>query len=60
MRLLGGIANGPEANPQTRQNLALAYALAGDTEAARRVAAVDLPEAEVAANLKSLSSRSGR
>jgi len=39
------------ATPRFRQNLALAYGLAGQWEAAKRVAAIDLDQAAVAHNL---------
>jgi Flp pilus assembly protein TadD/cell division septation protein DedD len=44
-------AAGPAATPRTRQNLALVYGLAGDTEKAAAAARGDLDEASVKNNL---------
>lgn len=55
VRALTPIASGSDATPRTRQNLSLAYALAGDLDAARRIGAIDLGEDEVEANLSSLT-----
>jgi Flp pilus assembly protein TadD len=41
----------PTATARVRQNLALAYGLAGEREAAERVAGLDLDDAAVAHNL---------
>lgn len=45
------IARSPEATPKARQNLALAYALAGEWSLARVVAAADMSPADVDARL---------
>jgi Flp pilus assembly protein TadD len=45
--LLESAARGPEANGRTRQNLAFAYALSGDWQRARTVAAQDVSPAEL-------------
>jgi Flp pilus assembly protein TadD len=42
----------PAAPPQARQNLALAYGLLGNTEAAAEILARDLPKASVKDNLR--------
>ena len=49
--LLKELVNDPSATPRVRQNLALAYGLAGQFEAAAAISAIDLPEGEVASNL---------
>lgn len=49
--LLEDLARDPRATPRFRQNLALAYGLAGRTEAARQVGQVDLDPAAVQRNL---------
>jgi len=41
----------PSATPRFRQNLALAYGLAGRRDAAERIAGLDLDEASIAHNL---------
>ena len=50
--LLTEIARSPAATPKVRQNLALAYALAGQWQAARVVAAADMSPADVDARLQ--------
>ena len=40
--MLGGFANDPAAGVTSRQNLALAYGLAGDTSAAENIGRIDL------------------
>jgi Flp pilus assembly protein TadD len=50
--LLEPAARAPEANGRVRQNLALAYAIAGDWAKARIVAAQDLSPAELGARLE--------
>jgi hypothetical protein len=50
--MLEPAARAPGANGRIRQNLALAYALAGDWQKARRVAEQDLSPAEVAGRLE--------
>ena len=52
IELLERAARGPDANGRTRQNLALAYALAGDWQRARTVAAQDVSPAELGARLQ--------
>jgi Flp pilus assembly protein TadD len=47
IELLEPAARGSDANGRTRQNLALAYALAGDWQRARTVAAQDVSPAEL-------------
>jgi Flp pilus assembly protein TadD len=42
----------PAAPPQARQNLALAYGLLGNTEAAAEILSKDLPKASVQDNLR--------
>ena len=49
--LLSELVNDPSATPQIRQNLALAYGLAGNFEAARAVGAIDLPPGAVESNV---------
>jgi Flp pilus assembly protein TadD len=49
--LLEPAARAPEATPRVRQNLALAYALAGDWRRARAVAAQDVSPADLDARL---------
>lgn len=51
IQILSKLAGAPDATPRTRQNLALALGLAGDIEAARQIAAIDLPPEEVAKNV---------
>ena len=51
IQILSELAGAPNATPRTRQNLALALGLAGDIEAARQIAAIDLPPEEVAKNV---------
>jgi Flp pilus assembly protein TadD len=46
---IAGLANAP---PQARQNLALAYALLGNTNAAKQILQTDLPPASVEDNLR--------
>lgn len=46
------IAGGPSAPPQARQNLALAYGVLGNDEAASRILALDLPKASVTDDLR--------
>lgn len=46
------IARSPEASPKIRQNLALAYALAGEWNIARVIAAADMSPADVDARLE--------
>jgi Flp pilus assembly protein TadD len=46
---IAGLANAP---PQARQNLALAYALLGNTNAAKQILQADLPPASVEDNLR--------
>ncbi|HVY13374.1 MAG TPA: tetratricopeptide repeat protein, partial [Alphaproteobacteria bacterium] len=50
--VLEPVAKDPSATAQQRQNLALAYGLAGRDEDARAIALQDLPPAAVANNLK--------
>ena len=50
--LLTEIARSPAATPKVRQNLALSYALAGQWQAARVVAAADMSPADVDARLQ--------
>ncbi|HEV2816732.1 MAG TPA: SPOR domain-containing protein [Allosphingosinicella sp.] len=50
--LLEDAARAPGATPRTRQNLALAYAIAGDWRRARAVAAQDLSPAELPARME--------
>ena len=45
------IVDGPAATARARQNLAVAYGLAGDVDAARRLAQLDLQPDDVASNL---------
>lgn len=49
--LLTQVARSPEASAKVRQNLALAYALAGQWQLARAVAAADMSPADVDARL---------
>lgn len=49
--LLKELVNDPHATPRIRQNLALAYGLSGNFEAAAAIAAIDLPEGQVAGNV---------
>ncbi len=49
--MLERAAQDPAATPRIRQNLALAYGLAGQRDAAERMAGLDLDEAAVANNL---------
>lgn len=46
------IAGATNAPPQARHNLALAYGVLGNNEAARRILSLDLPKATVADNLR--------
>jgi Flp pilus assembly protein TadD len=46
------IAGSSSAPPQARQNLALAYGVLGNDEAASRILSMDLPKASVADNLR--------
>lgn len=50
--LLTDVARSPAATPKVRQNLALSYALGGQWQAARVVAATDLSPADVDARLQ--------
>jgi Flp pilus assembly protein TadD len=52
VQLLEAAARAPGAAPRTRQNLALAYAIAGDWRRARAVAAQDLSPAELPARME--------
>lgn len=52
IELLDPAARSATATPRIRQNLALAYALAGDWRRARAIAAQDLPAAEVEARMQ--------
>lgn len=52
VQLLTALARSPEASAKTRQNLALSYALAGQWQAARVVAAADMSPADVDARLE--------
>ena len=52
VQLLEEAARAPGATPRTRQNLALAYAIAGDWRRARAVAAQDLSPAELPARME--------
>lgn len=56
VQILEGAARTPGATPRTRQNLALAYAMAGDWRRARAVAAQDLSPAELPARLQQWAS----
>ena len=56
IEILGPAARAGGATPRLRQNLALAYALAGDWVRARAVAAQDLSPAEVPARLQAWAS----
>jgi len=49
--ILEGLVQGGVDSPRVRQNLALAYGLKGDLEAAARVARLDLDDANVRSNL---------
>jgi Flp pilus assembly protein TadD len=51
VEVLGNAVRQPEANAKTRQNLALALALAGRWREAQQVAAVDLPSDQVDARM---------
>lgn len=55
--MLEELAASPDASPTTRQNLALAYGLAGRDEEAERVARVDLGEAEIRKNMAFIASQ---
>ena len=46
------LADVPSAPPQSRQNLALAYGLLGNDDAAERVLTADLPDSQVQDNLR--------
>jgi Flp pilus assembly protein TadD len=50
--VLLNIASSPNAPAQARQNLALAYGMLGNDEAAARILSMDLPKASVADNLR--------
>ena len=50
IQVLGELARADNASARTRQNLALALALAGDLAAAKQIAALDLPPDQVAGN----------
>jgi Flp pilus assembly protein TadD len=52
LQLLEPAARAPDATGRTRQNLALAYALAGDWQRARTVAAQDVSPAELGPRLQ--------
>ena len=52
VQILEDAARSPNATPRTRQNLALAYAMAGDWRRARAIAAQDLSPAELPARLQ--------
>jgi len=52
IQLLRPLASGPDGTPRLRQNLALIYGLAGDHDAASRLARLDLDETSVAHNLE--------
>lgn len=52
VQMLTDVARSPASNPKVRQNLALAYALAGQWQAARMVASTDLSPADVDARLE--------
>jgi len=49
--ILEKIANGPEATPQDRQNLALAYGLSGDFKKAAGIFSIDLKDEDVENNI---------
>lgn len=51
IEILRAITGDPAATPRHRQNLAMAYGLAGDIKEAARVARVDLEESQVQNNL---------
>lgn len=51
IEVLSFLASDPMAGPEHRQVLAMAYGLAGDTEAAAQTARIDLGEADVNRNL---------
>lgn len=51
IEILREIANLPDASARTRLNLALVYGLAGYIEEAKKMAAIDLDEAQVANNV---------
>ncbi|MEZ5932178.1 MAG: tetratricopeptide repeat protein [Alphaproteobacteria bacterium] len=51
IELLEVVANEPGARAQNRQNLALAYGLAGDLAAAERISRLDLDEESVQSNI---------
>lgn len=53
--LLEAAARQADAEPRTRQNLALIYAMDGDWQRAKATAAVDLPAEQVAATLQQWS-----
>lgn len=50
--LLLDVAHGPSAPPQARQNLALAYGVLGNDEAAGQILSVDLPKGSVDDDLR--------
>ncbi|MEN3971566.1 tetratricopeptide repeat protein [Sphingomicrobium sp. XHP0235] len=50
--LLNSAARSPEATARTRQNLALAYAMTGDWQQARTIAAQDVPANQLDAQLQ--------
>jgi Flp pilus assembly protein TadD len=51
IHILERLARDPNATPRVRQNLALAYGLAGDTKMAKKIGRVDLSEDMVRNNL---------
>jgi Flp pilus assembly protein TadD len=57
--MLEELAAAPEASPTTRQNLALAYGLAGRDSEAERVASVDLADSEIRKNMAFIASHRG-
>ncbi|MGE8356076.1 MAG: tetratricopeptide repeat protein [Microvirgula sp.] len=50
--MLLDLANVPSAPPQGRQNLALAYGMLGNADAAERILQIDLPDSQVQDNLR--------
>jgi len=52
IEVLGAAARGPDADARVRQNLALAYALAGDWTNARTIAAQDVPADQIDARIQ--------
>jgi Flp pilus assembly protein TadD len=51
VEILEAAARSPMATPRTRQNLALAYAVAGDWRRARAIAGQDIPASEIDARM---------